>query len=481
MSTGRIRVGIMVALLLAVALAFWPTTASIIVRWTDTLTRAYTHGSLIVLMSAFMLWRRRDAIAAVNVAPAWPAALVTLMLAAAWFFFLRSSVQIAHQFLLPLLWLSSILTVFGWRMFRHVWFPVGFLYFTVPVWDAILPLLQWASVFAVRGALSLLGIPVYFDGLEFQIPSGRFQIADGCSGLHFFIVALAIATFYGDLHDDRWGARVRLWVLAAVFALVTNWVRIAIIIVTGHVTDMQHPLVAQEHYSFGWMLFAVAMAGYFLIVRRWPAQPHPARVDVGAVPGNAVPGLAMAALTLALPAAALRFDSNLADEKTLSPPAFATGPSRAVDPLWPAAPHFAGVDHEYRVLRESDGVLVDAYAGLYRRQEQGRELGGFSNQPLGADLRARSSTRAPAPLATEPWEEIVATDPGGGQWLVWLGYAVGSARFADAGSAQWAYGRASFLGDPLSAVYVLRARCNPGCDSARVALARVAGSPAPTS
>lgn len=483
LADGRVRVVVIIALLGAVALAFWPTTASIVIRWTDTLSRAYTHGSIIVLISCYMLWRRRDALAATTASPSLLAALFTLLVGCASLFFLRASVQVAHQFLFPLLWLGAILAVFGFGVLRHVWLPVAFLYFTIPVWDAILPLLQWTSVFAVRGMLSLLGIPVYFDGLEFQIPSGRFQIADGCSGLHFFIVALAIATFYGDLHDDRWKARVRLCVLAAIFAVITNWVRIAVIIVVGHVSDMQHPLVVREHYSLGWVMFAVAMVIYFLIVRRWPAEEGRVPAVSVAPPGAPWPGLAFGLIALAVPAAALRFDHNVADDSRLPTPVFAAGQdnSRVTDPLWPAAPQFAGADREYRVLRESEGELVDAYAGLYLRQEQGRDLGGFLNVPLGPDLRAQSASRVDASLASEPWQEIVATDPGGRQWLSWIGYAVDARRFSDAGSAQWFYARQSFFGDPVSSVFVLRARCAADCAAARGALARIAATTAPSS
>ena len=50
-----------------------------------------------------------------------------------------------------------------------------------------------AQAGAVRVLLRTVGIPAYFDGLQFQIPAGSFEIAGGCSGLHFLIVALAIA------------------------------------------------------------------------------------------------------------------------------------------------------------------------------------------------------------------------------------------------------------------------------------------------
>jgi len=48
-----------------------------------------------------------------------------------------------------------------------------------------------------------------------HIPSGTFEIAGGCSGLHFFIVALAISALYGELQRDSIKIRVALICLAA--------------------------------------------------------------------------------------------------------------------------------------------------------------------------------------------------------------------------------------------------------------------------
>ena len=99
-----------------------------------------------------------------------------------------------------------------------------------------------------------------------------FEIAGGCSGLHFFIVAPPSRCSTANCTGTDSRTRVKLVALAIALAMLTNWIRISIIIVAGHLTDMQHYLVSGEHYSFGWAVFAVAMAIYFLIVRRWVAE-----------------------------------------------------------------------------------------------------------------------------------------------------------------------------------------------------------------
>ncbi len=472
-SAGRVVVGRSIAtivILLGTFVALWPSTAALTVRWADTVSRAYTHGSLILLLACVLLWRRRASAAALPAQPSWPAAAATAILGLLWLVMYRAGIEIGHLALLPLIVAGTIATVFGSAILRALWLPVAYLYFTIPLFDAINPLLQWASAFAVGGFLNVVGIPVYFDGLEFQIPAGRFEIADGCSGLHFFIVGLSIATLYGEWHFDTWRVRLRLLVLAAAMALLTNWVRICIIIVAGHVTDMQHHLVSEEHYTFGWFLFAGMMAIYFLIVRRW-AAPEPAPVPAAPAAGaRAAPvaGVVLACAALAVPAIAPLADDNTAPADRAAgfapkdPPGWTRGPAPA------NAPVFRNADAASAAGYVRDGAAVQAFSAVYLAQSQGKEFSGFGNEPLGEGFR-----QASAFVPDGDWLEARATDAARDPWLVRIRYRIGHTAFTGLRRAQLEYSVRSIVDDPLSSVTVLRTRCAADdCASARPLLDR---------
>lgn len=461
-----------IAAMLLVALpflVFWPSTGSLLVRWQDTVHRTYTHGLLVVALSLWMIWRGRARWSGtVRVFPAGVAVLVAPGFL--WLIAYRAGLQIVHQALLPLIALAALATCFGPQLTRRIWLPVAYLYFAIPVWDAINPLLQWISVMAVRLMLRVCGIPAYFSGDTFNIPAGTFEIASGCSGLHFFVVATTIAVLYGEINNDGWKTRARLILLAAALAMVTNWVRVFIIVLAGHLTDMQHYLVSGEHYSFGWFMFAGVMLAYFIIVRRWPVTPPTDAPASGENWTKAVPGAGLAlAIAAMLPASALSMlDQNVAAAPGEMLPARVAGWDSSASRPGDWQPAFKGADAEQRSGYRSAGHIVDAYVATYLQQRQNKEAIGYENSPLGAGLSAQGRTRT----VSRGWLEVRAQDPQGDDWLVWYVYRMDGRWYSKPLDLQLAYGVRSLFAAPLTSVIVLRTPCSGDCETAREILER---------
>ena len=70
----------------------------------------------------------------------------------------------------------------------------------------------------------------------------------------------------------RLRTRVKLVVFALAFAMATNWLRIFIIAIAGHLTDMQHHLVATSTTASAGYMFAVTMVMIF--PHRAPLAAH---------------------------------------------------------------------------------------------------------------------------------------------------------------------------------------------------------------
>lgn len=462
-----------IALILVTFVLFWPTTASLNIRWQDSVLRTYTHGYLIIALVLWLLWRGRERW---SQAPAHVSIVGLVMLAGlsvAWLVAYRAGLQVLHQALLPLIAAAAVLTCFGAAVTRRMALPLAYLYFAIPLWDAAIPLLQWISVFAVRVQLRLVGIPAFFESNTFQIPAGAFEIAGGCSGLHFFVVAMAISVLYGEINRDTPWTRIKLAVFAALMAMLANWVRIFIIAVAGHLTDMQHYLVSGEHYSFGWGVFAVMMLVYFVVVQRWPVVSKADDVDTPAPREPAIPligaGCALAGLLLA-PLWTV-FDGNQA--ATIGPlraaPGSVPGWQRRALASGSWQPVFQGADLQDHSEFTAGGDHVEGYTALYAMQRQGKELVSYENSLLGPTLRTAAPSLPPVPGL---WAQMEVRDQQGARWLLWYTYEVGEHRQTSGLRVQIEYGIRSLFDDPPSAIVAVRSRCEADCVTAQAALTR---------
>src|SRR5690606_1296824 len=109
--------------------------------------------------------------------------------------------------------------------------------------------LQDITTAVVSRALDWTGITAHIDGYFVTIAAGVFEIAEGCSGMRYLTVSLALSTFYGLSWYARWRTRILLIAVAGAVAMVANWVRVYSLIVVGDMTDMQHYLIAESHYA----------------------------------------------------------------------------------------------------------------------------------------------------------------------------------------------------------------------------------------
>ncbi len=361
---------VFIALCVLVPLLFWPSTAVLLDEWTNFQNLGGTHGFLILAISLAAV-RAPERIAATPVRPS----IVGFVLLAAgcllWLLLVRASLRDPQAIILPAILIAAVLAVFGFGFTRVVFFPLAFLGFATPVGEILTGTLQNISVHAVDFMCWATGLPAYVEGTIVTIPSGRFEIQGGCSGVHFFIVGLAIAAYYGEITNAS--LKVRTWLVALMFVLapLCNWVRIFTIVLAGHLTKMQHWLITYDHYWFGWGLFAVFLVIYLYIVRNWPAGKEP-KAPLFDPSQPKVKAIALGAAVLVLAVSPTAVHTLEARERNdapflLSLPAGAggwSGPDQLIDGDW--KPDFQGAHGAARVAyRNTNGVSVEVAAFVY--------------------------------------------------------------------------------------------------------------------
>lgn len=308
------RLAVVFGLWLACAVVYWPSSQALNALWTSPAQEeAFTHGYLILLICLWLTARARKPLAAVPAQGMTPRALVLLLaLSGLWLWAWRAAIQELHMMLLPLILLSAIAAALGWRAARVLAFPVGYLYFALPFWSDGNFILQTLSSKATGALMWLAGISGYMQGNEIHLAGGTVEIARDCSGLHEFIVGLALAALYCKLFELPLRERVRAIGLMGILAIVVNWIRIFLVVLAAYTTDMHSSLV-RNHYWLGWWLFAIVFAGYLWWMGRKPlpapeertSPAAPAAAPAAANPGKRTAPRGSRALTLAAAAAFL--------------------------------------------------------------------------------------------------------------------------------------------------------------------------------
>lgn len=464
-----------IALCVLVPLLFWPSTAVLLEEWTDFQNLGGTHGFLILAISLWLLFERRERIATT---PVRPSLLGFVLLAAGcllWLVLVRASLRDPHAIILPGILMAAVLAVFGFGFTRVVFFPIAFLGFATPVGELLTLTLQAISVHAVDLMCWATGLPAYVEGTIVNIPSGRFEVEGGCSGVHFFIVGLAIAAYYGEITYAS--LKVRTWLIALMFVLapVCNWVRIFVIVLAGHLTQMKHWLITVDHYWFGWGLFAVFLVFYLWVIRNWPAGKEPKALPFDASQPRVKPvALGAAALVLVVPPLTVHaLESRERDEAPflLSLPAGAggwSGPDQLIDGDW--KPDFQGAHGAAQsAYRNAQGATVEVAAFIYLSQRQSVELISDSNSVTGHHGVSVVSYGS-ASSHGEAFTETEIRDSSDHQWLIWSTYFIGDQPVLNGRKAQLLYGVRSLLGAPVSAALAMSAPCESDCKSARATL-----------
>jgi exosortase len=220
-----------------------------------------SHGFFVPLIAAFIVWQRREELAAIKPRPNWWGLVVVLygafqLLVAT----LGAELSMARAaFVITLI--GSVWLLGGTLMLRKLAFPLFLLFFMVPIPAVIynritFPLQLLASRLAAD-ALTLLSIPVLREGNILELPNQLLSVVEACSGIRSLLSLTFLSLVYGYFFERRAWLRVVLFVATVPIAIVANGSRVTL---TGVLTQI-NPDLAEGffHSASGWVIFMVAL------------------------------------------------------------------------------------------------------------------------------------------------------------------------------------------------------------------------------
>jgi exosortase len=281
----RAKAGLLLAVAAGVTallgLLYAPVLADLIRDWWD--DPNYSHGFLVPVCSAFLVWRKRDALRTI----AWPGSIWGFGLLLGGLGLLVLGQVGAEQFLTR----SSLILViaglvwfhFGGRMLRAVLFPIAFLIVMVPLpsilFYAVAFPLQSLAAQNAAWVLERLGVPVLLDGNVIHLSDISLGVTEACSGIRSLVSLLSLALGWAYLTLRGPGA-MSLFVASAVpITILANAGRV---VLTGVIGQSFGRAYAEGffHTFSGWLIFVFAFVCLFgvhaalrWVWRRWEGQP----------------------------------------------------------------------------------------------------------------------------------------------------------------------------------------------------------------
>ena len=222
----------------------------------------YSHGFLIPLVSAYMIWRLRERIRSL---PRKSCGIGLVLVIAGLLLFLIASIAaefFTQRLSLLIVMAGLILYLWGKRVAGVTAFPLVYLLFMIPVpyviyYSASFPLELLASRLTTA-VVTLLGIPIVRSGNILQLESTTLQVVDACSGLRSLISLSALAAAMAYLSQRNLLTGLVLFLFSLPVAVGANVLRLT---VTALLASLFGEQVAQGflHQFSGVLVFVFAI------------------------------------------------------------------------------------------------------------------------------------------------------------------------------------------------------------------------------
>lgn len=265
---------IVLAAVAAVAAGLWQHRAAIEI-WRTWLDRPeYSHGMLLPLLAAWVIWRERGNMSQAGGSGSWLGVGVLVSGAGiAWIGELAALYAIS-QYGLALMWCGILLAWMGAAVARRIWIVFVLLLLAVPPPNFILNALSFdMQLLSSRLGVMLtapFGISVFVEGNVIDLGDQQLQVAEACDGLRYMFPLLTIGFLMAYFVQAPWWKRVLIFLFSLPLSIGMNAVRVALIIL---LVERWGPEMAEGtfHDLQGWVMFMGSTALLYAFAK-WLAR-----------------------------------------------------------------------------------------------------------------------------------------------------------------------------------------------------------------
>ncbi|HOP48877.1 MAG TPA: exosortase/archaeosortase family protein, partial [Desulfobacteraceae bacterium] len=217
-----------VSLFLLWFVLFIPVYPSLIYTWLNNSNDS--HGILVPLISAYLVWQKRDDLQKTPVSVnGWGVVILCVSL----IFYILSfagAAAVVSRAMIVFSLIGLVIFNFGSAIFSLIKFPLFYLLFMIPVPVSIYGIVAFPlQLFATRVSellLHLVSIPVYREGNMLYFAQTQLEVAEACSGLRSMTAFIMLSFLFAYMMKTRCWPRITIILSAIPMALFANILRV---------------------------------------------------------------------------------------------------------------------------------------------------------------------------------------------------------------------------------------------------------------
>ncbi len=228
MDTNKENTWKVAAMLLVWAVAFAPIMPDMVTAWFSHSDNS--HAVLVPLVSLYFFWDKR---AEIRRTPSQGSNAGLILLIFCLLFYILSFIG-GIAFFCRLALVTSLIAIvwccMGTAILRILAFPLGFLFFMIPVPETLLGMVSYPlQLMATKISAELIGyctIPIYREGNILFFINTQLEVAEACSGIRSIMSLTMISAIFAYISPGVVWHRVVLVVAAIPIAFIANILRV---------------------------------------------------------------------------------------------------------------------------------------------------------------------------------------------------------------------------------------------------------------
>ena len=229
-----------------------------------------SHAVLVPFISLYFAWSNRAELAETAKTGSFLGGLFLTLCLALFLISYVGGIAFGVRLMIVASLIGLLWTCWGWPCLRVLAFPLGFLFFMVPIPDTLLNMvsfpLQLQATNISTWVISLFSIPVYREGNMLYFVQTQLEVAEACSGIRSIVALTMLSVLLAYMSDAGWPKKAFLVVCAIPVALLANVLRVS---GTGILAHFYGDKVARGflHDFSGLVVFLFGLAVMFLLYR----------------------------------------------------------------------------------------------------------------------------------------------------------------------------------------------------------------------